>query len=81
MKCRRPRVTNPARPADSYSLPGERIIEFSDDVAQAGGLISFMRVDGNDGRATLRVLIYAMDSDRVEVEIGSPRLARMAGAK
>jgi hypothetical protein len=67
MRSKRPRVTNPARPADRYALPGERIVEFSDDVAQAGGLISLMRVDGNDGRATLRVAVYSIDEDKVSV--------------
>jgi len=63
----RPRVTNPARPADHYHMPGERIIEFYDDVAQAGGLIAFQRIDGNDGRATLRVNVYNCDADKVEI--------------
>lgn len=70
---KRPRVTNPARPAGQNALPNERIIEFYDDVAQAGGLISFMRIDGNDGRATLRVSVYNIDTDRVEV-IGANEL-------
>lgn len=60
------RITNPARPANAHALPNERIIEFYDDVARAGGLISFMRIDGNDGRATLRVCVYRTD-ENVEV--------------
>ena len=69
----RPQVTNPASPADRYAMPGERIIEFYDVVAGGGGLISQQRIDGNDGRATLRVCIYNHDSDVVEVIPPSPR--------
>lgn len=68
---RTPRISNPARPANQYALPGERIIEFSDEVAGAGGLISFQRMLGNDGRATLRVCLYRMDAENVEIIIAS----------
>jgi hypothetical protein len=72
-KSTRPQITNPASPADRYALPGERIIAFYDTVARGGGLISLRRIDGNDGRATLRVCVYNHDSDVVEVLPPSPR--------
>jgi hypothetical protein len=68
---KRPRVTNPARLADRYASPGERIIEFYDDIAQGGGLISFRRIDGNDERATLRVEVYRFE-DVVDVANARP---------
>jgi hypothetical protein len=70
-----PKVTNPARPSNQYALPGERIIEFSDEVAAVGELISFQRIDGNDGRATLSVCLYRLDADvQIIVEHGHPNL-------
>lgn len=71
---KRPSVTNPARPADQYAMPGERIIEFWDDAAQAGGLISFNRLPGNDGHATLSVHVYRFDVDRVSVSHAQPAI-------
>jgi hypothetical protein len=43
--------------ADAYAAPGERIVEFKDDTADKGGLISFRRTD--DGR--LMVDVYRTD--------------------
>lgn len=70
MRTSRPRVTNPARAA--HAMPHERILEFSDDAARAGGLISFLRIPGNDGRAALRVKVYSCDDD---VEVVTPATA------
>jgi hypothetical protein len=66
-RSKRPSVTNPAKPADQYALPNERIIEFYDEAVQAGGLISLMRIEGNDGRYTMRVSVYQYDGDLIEV--------------
>lgn len=75
----RPKVTNPARPADNHHLPGERIIEFSDSASGQGGLIAFHRVEGNDGRWTLRVCLYRLDDD-VEVIAPAANLRLGGGA-
>ena len=56
MAAKRPRVINPARPADQYHVPGERIIEFNSRFG--GGLISFMEMPSSQ---TLLVQVYAYD--------------------
>ncbi len=66
-RSKRPRVTNPARPADRYAMAHERIIEFWDDAVQGGGLLAFRRIEGNDGRFTMQVSVYQYDSDLIEV--------------
>lgn len=72
MRSIRPRVTNPARPADQYSDKSrERIIEFSDPQSPdgcRGGLIAFRRL--NDG--TLLVNLYRLD-DGITVTVTDDR--------
>lgn len=82
----RPRVTNPARPADQYAdKTRERIIEFYDPETDKGGLISFRRMEccatgGLGGHSSeckgaprLRVDVYRQD-DGVTVVVGQPEV-------
>lgn len=60
-------IVRPARPADTYAMPGERIAEFHD--AKSGGLISVRRhPDGH-----LLVQLYNLDAD-VQVTVPAANL-------